>query len=276
MITVLGGGMSFLGCEINDMNLKFVTDADINRIRNLILKHKVVKFKNQDMTEKQQVDVCRRFGEIIPHPLKESLTPNKEVTIVTNINSDGHISNYPGPPYLLWHSDGCYLSFPPLFSFFYAEHVPTSGGDTLFIDAQSAYNDLPDEFRLHTEWVAEFDYSVGLSQRCRKNNFTYEIKAHNRKSYTHPVFRKHPVTGDVSIFANSTHTSRIYGMNPDRSDFTLQYLFAHCEKNKYISSISYDKNDLVIWDNSATIHSGNYLAEVKGLRRMRRVMVLGY
>ncbi|WP_037213767.1 TauD/TfdA dioxygenase family protein, partial [Rickettsia tamurae] len=40
--------------------------SQINELEQLILEHKVVVFKNQNLTPEQQIKFCNQFGEIEP------------------------------------------------------------------------------------------------------------------------------------------------------------------------------------------------------------------
>lgn len=65
-------------------------------------------------------------------------------------------------------------------------------------------------------------------------------------------------------------------MDPGESDYYLNLLFRHSMLKKYIYSHKYDKNDkndLIVWDNSATLHTGDGTVEIDKPRVMRRVVI---
>lgn len=267
---------SVMGIEIIGLNLlSVIRDAQIQELKNLIYQHKVVVFRNQNMGHLEQILICARFGEIEPHPLKLNSCIYKEMTIVSNINPDGSFNKKPGPPFLLWHSDGCYLKKPPIFSFFYAEQAPNQGGNTLFINAAKAYDELDNQIKNTLQYKkAVFDYAENMMQRCQDKGFQYFISEEDRRrGAIHPVFRAHPVTGEKSIFVNSTHSDCIVKLEKAESEQYLECIFSHVEQEKYIYNHKYKNGDLMVWDNSSTIHSGDYLVPCDSPRIMRRVMV---
>ncbi len=264
------------GAEIVDAKLSLdMEKEEVSYWQNLIFKHQIVVFRNQSFTPIEQIQMCRKFGEIEPHPLKQYRGDYSEMTITSNISEQGEAVVYPGPPFLFWHADGCYLSCPPKFSFFYAHEIPEQGGDTLFIDSIKAYEDLEDTLKnkLH-DHKAVFGYGANLMQRCKEKGFNYFIAPEDRRpDVIHPVFRAHPVTGRTSIFVNETHVDRIIDLDETESSYYLNTLYQHCEQKQYRYTHQYRKNDLVVWDNNSTIHSGDYLTPISGRRVMHRVVV---
>ncbi|WP_267905376.1 TauD/TfdA dioxygenase family protein [Rickettsia tamurae] len=210
-----------------------------------------------------------------PHPLKTNTCPHKEMTYVSNVSENGVTVGYPGPSFEIWHSDMCYEPQLPKFSFLYAEQVPDEGGNTLFTNSTLAYEDLEDEIKqkLYNKY-AVFGFSKKLMERCKKRGYLLVIdKEDQRADCAHPVFRTHPLTKKKSIFVNWTHTDYIQGMLKEESDAILERLYNHSTQQKYVYTHKYDINDLIVWDNSATLHTGDGTIEITKPRIMRRVIV---
>ncbi|MCF6775291.1 TauD/TfdA family dioxygenase [Thiotrichales bacterium 19X7-9] len=264
-----------MGIEITEIDLMKVNNTQtIDNLKSLMLKHQIVVFRNQNLTIEEQIHIARKFGPIEPHPLKYNRCDFKEMTLISNLSLENEVIPYPGPPFLLWHSDGCYLKTPPLFSFFYAETAPKSGGKTFFINSTQAYDELNPEIKAKLKGKkAVFGYSHNMMKRCQDKGFNYLIDDEDlREDVTHFIFRNHPITQKKSIFVNWTHTDSIIGLNDQESHYYLNYLYQHCQQNQYIYAHQYLAGDLVVWDNSATIHSGDYLTKLDSPRVMRRVV----
>lgn len=265
-----------LGIEVLGANLHpNMTQEEVNKFQELILKHQVVVFRNQNLAPMEQIQTCRLFGLIEPHPLKENTCPYPEMTIVSNVSEDGKPLGYPGPMFHLWHSDMCYEQHPPKFSFLYAEKVPGKGGNTLFANTRQAYEDLEYSFQQYLLSLnAVFGFSEKLMARCQERGYSLVIApCDQRRDVIHPVIRFHPITQKPAIFVNWTHTDRIIGLTDDDSQHLLKKLYDHYTQSHYVYSHHYQANDLIVWDNSSTMHTGDGTIAIDKPRVMRRVVV---
>ncbi|MCB1135944.1 MAG: TauD/TfdA family dioxygenase, partial [Chlamydiia bacterium] len=244
-------------------------------LEQLILKHQVVVFRDQDLDPLQQIAVCKQFGEIEPHPLKTNTCPYSEMTIVSNVSEDGESVGYPGPEFELWHSDMCYSPAPPKFSFLYAERVPPVGGNTLFANCYAAYDTLDPQIKEFLEGkLALFGFSEKLMERCRALGYPLEIAEEDQQSdVSHPVFRKHPITQRKAVFVNWTHTDSILGVDEKQSAELLDLIHRHTTRSDRVYSHRYRPRDLIVWDNSSTLHTGDGTVAIDRPRVMRRVVV---
>ena len=265
-----------MGAEVVGLKLHpNMSQDEIKQLENLILENKVVVFRDQLLTPEEQIKTCGQFGDIEPHPLKSNTCPYSEMTIVSNVNEEGEALGYPGPAFHLWHSDMCYEPQPPKFSFLYAERIPEIGGNTLFANTQKAYDDLePSLKKTIDNKQAVFGLSEALMARCHQRNYEINIDKCDRKlDYVHPVVRQHPITKKRSIFVNWTHTDKILDMDEQESQALMDELFSHYTQAKYVYSHQYHLNDLIVWDNSSTMHTGDGTITIEQPRIMRRVIV---
>ena len=71
------------------------------------------------------------------------------------------------------------------------------------------------------------------------------------------VVRTNPVTGFKALYVNKSFTKRIVELSPDESDALLAYLFRHIAENfNFQVRFRWSPDDLAIWDNRSTNHSG--------------------
>ena len=56
-----------LGAEINGISLKDSSKENCKRINNLLLEHKVLFFRNQDISPEEQIDLAKFFGPLERH-----------------------------------------------------------------------------------------------------------------------------------------------------------------------------------------------------------------
>lgn len=265
-------GARVIGCDVR-MPL---SENQLNDIGAALNEYKFLVFRNCQLNLDEQVDFCRQFGEIEPHPGGMPPWGNPNITYVANINLEGEIFDTCGPTFELWHSDTCYEAKPARMSFLYAEQVPNAHGETLFADMRRAYEDLPESLKERlADKKAVFGASENLVQRCVKRGYNLHIPVeYMRPDSVHPVFRTHPETGEKSIFVNWGHTDRILDVEEQESDELLEQLYTHSMNSKYRYEHHYQMGDLVVWDNASVIHS-NCVGQLTEPRVMRRVMVCG-
>ena len=117
---------SALGAEIFGVNLAESLDDDtIETLREALLEHVVIFFRDQELTPQRLLALAERFGEPAEYPLIKGLP---ECPLVLPVIKEPHErSNFGG----IWHSDTAYLERPALGSLLYALETPPVGGDTM-------------------------------------------------------------------------------------------------------------------------------------------------
>jgi taurine dioxygenase len=89
---------------------------------------------------------------------------------------------------------------------------------------------------------------------------------------THPVVRRHPVTGRRALYAVSGSSFGIVGMPDDEAVDLLDELAAHATQPKFQLSLAYGVGDVVIWDNASLLHSAT-LVDPSHPRTLWRITV---
>ena len=129
-----------LGAELHGVNLAGdLADATIAAIRQALLDHLVIFFRDQDLPPERFLALARRFGTPIEYPFVKGIEGFPEIINVTKLEHEK--INFGG----VWHSDTTYLQEPPMATLLVAREVPEAGGDTLFANQYLAYETLSDE-----------------------------------------------------------------------------------------------------------------------------------
>ncbi|MDO9174372.1 MAG: TauD/TfdA family dioxygenase, partial [Actinomycetota bacterium] len=125
-----------IGAEIGGVDLRDDLDDDaIAAIRSALLDHKVIFFRDQNLTAAQHIEFARRFGPLEIHPATPKEQEHREILRISHgPDSRGRENN--------WHSDVTWRESPSLGSVLRAIEVPEVGGDTLFSDMEAAYEHL--------------------------------------------------------------------------------------------------------------------------------------
>lgn len=173
----------------------------------------------------------------------------------------------------LWHSDWSFQATPPSATLLYGAQVPPLGGDTVFADGYAAYESLSPVMQellagLRGVHSAAPSYGPrGLFARddaSRSMRIIVSPEAENTE--THPIVRRHPVSGRRSLFVNHVYTIGVEGMRADESRALLEFLFKHMTRPEFVHRHRWHADTLVIWDNRCVVHyaDGGY----EGHRRL--------
>lgn len=265
-----------LGAEISGIDLRHpLPTADIAAIRAALLKHKVLFFRDQDISHVDHVRFGRYFGELEGHPVTATVAGFPEILFIEA--ADGmKISDALFPiarPANKWHTDVTFRSKPSMGGILRMRKLPPYGGDTIFADTAAIYADLPTEVKTKIDPLdAEHDIIRSYGYRV-----TPEKAEQLRRDYpprAHPVVRRHPETGEKHLFVNHVFTSRILGLPEDEAERLLGYLLDRVKAPEYQMRFRWSENAIAFWDNRATQHYG-VLDYWPHERIVERVTVMG-
>jgi len=260
------------GIEI--LNLDIYNSKHLSQLPNLLDKYKIIIIKNKYINIEEQIELANYFGEVtIAHPVIPGNNLYPEIY---------EIDGEKGGKNAKWHTDVTFLENPHSISILIADEIPSTGGDTLWCDLESAYNKLNNNFKLFLNtleavhkiaplayWGFPFDY-------LKINNKLNKLYDDSKKivPVSHPVIRIHEKTKNPCIFVNPGYTSHILNVSEIESDNILKLLYEHMTKPEFTIRHKWDKNDIVIWDNKCTAHYAvnDYKSEK---RKMRRVTIKG-
>ena len=263
-----------MGAEITGVNLsKTIDEKTKNYILKALSDHLIICIRNQDLNPKQLVAVTKMFGT----PKKYFVTDETyedvpEVIVVTNRSKLNE--NEPKVYASHWHTDDSYRAKPATLTFIYPYILPENGGGTDFINCYSIYNDLPLKLKnkisnlnaIH-KWQSRRNVSEVAKLTKEQEQETPPVK--------HPLIRTHPISKEKSVYINPNRIDHISGLNENESDQLLDELYEFSFQSKYQYSHTYQKGDLVIWDNRCTMHKANSDYDTSQLRIMHRVMLEG-
>ena len=130
---------SAIGAEISGVDLsRDVNDIVIGEIRQALLDHCVIFFREQEIDTEQHKRLAKRFGDIFIHPNFNTGDHDPEVVTIHRKPDDELIVGED------WHTDTTMMAEPPMGALLYALDVPEFGGDTLFANQYLAYESLSD------------------------------------------------------------------------------------------------------------------------------------
>lgn len=250
-----------LGAEISGIDLRApVTDADFLQVRQAFDEHSILVFRDQDITDDQQVAFSRRFG-----PLELTVSSNPAgagtvVTILSNLDESGAVI----PPTdrrmvfntgnQMWHTDSSFKEIPATGSLLSGRAVPAEGGETEFASMRAGYDVLSDDRKKDLEGlvcVHDFAYSRGLIDP----NLLKDRDKRELPPVKQALVRSNPSTGRRNLFVGA-HASYVEGMDFDNGRGLIKELNAHVTQAEFVYRHEWRKHDLVLWDNRCALHRG--------------------
>ena len=261
-----------LGAEIHGVDLSQpLADDVVSGIRQALLDHLVVFFRDQRLTPAQLVAFGRRFGTLGRYPFVEGLADYPEIIEVTKLPHER--TNFGG----VWHSDTTYLDEPPMGSMLFALEVPAVGGDTLFANMFMAYERLSDGMKRMLAGLRVVNSSAKADvTRTREDRIAAHPGKDARRIFeaTHPAVRTHPESGRKGLYVNFAHSVRFEGMTEEESAPLLEFLFRHQIQPEFTCRFRWAPGSLAFWDNRSAQH--NPINDYHGqLRRMLRITIAG-
>lgn len=245
-----------LGAEVSGIDLRHpLSPATVKAIRDGLTRHKVLFFRDQDISYEDHIRFGRYFGDLEGHPVTATVPNHPEILHIEA--ADGLKLNDLILPYVRaankWHTDVTFREKPSFAGILRARLLPELGGDTLFADTASAYTDLPDDVKQKIETLtAEHDILQSFGFRVTEEKRQQLIRDH--PPVIHPVVRHHPVTGEKHLFVNAVFTTRILGLEETEARQLLTLLTDRIKQPEYQVRFRWTPNAIVFWDNAATQH----------------------
>lgn len=261
-----------LGAEIHGIDLAAgLTETQAAQVREVLLEHQVIFFRDQRLDAAQYLRFARAMGEPVEYPFVKGLDGYPEIIEVKKLEHER--TNFGG----IWHSDTTYLAQPPMGSMLLAREVPPFGGDTLFASQYAAYEALSEGMRRLLDPLAAVSSSAKADvSKTREDRIASDGRADARKDYVaeHPVVRTHPETGRKALYVNVAHTVRFAGMTEEESAPLLHYLYQHQVRPEFTCRFAWQPGSLAFWDNRCVQH--NPVNDYHGHRRvMHRITLAG-
>jgi len=273
----------FVG-EVSGVDLRrTLTRDEAEAIEKGMDRYAVLVFRDQDITDEQQIAFSRNFGEIensaggtVTKPDQKRLSPL--MNDVSNLAQDHRPLARDDRRRLfnlgnrLWHSDSSFRAVPAKYSILSGRIIVDKGGDTEFADMRAAWDALDDATKAVCEpLVCEHSlmYSRGLL------GFT-DLSEEERAMFRpvrQALVRAHPRTGRKSLYLAS-HAGAIIGWPVPEARAFLRDLNEAATRPDNVYVHKWRRFDVVMWDNRQTMHRVRRFDETK-VRDVRRTTVAG-
>jgi taurine dioxygenase len=249
-----------IGAELSGVDLADAIHDDglFRELRRLLVRHKALFLRDQDITRAEHVAFARRFGELEDHPVAGS-DPEHPGLVRIYKSPEQPNERYENA----WHTDATWRVAPPFGCVLRCVECPPSGGDTMWANMALAYEKLPGTIKLQIAGLRarhSIEASFGAAMPIAKR---LALKAQFPDA-EHPVVRTHPDTGEKILFVNAFTTHFTNFHTPDNvrygQDYApgaqqlLQYLISQAHIPEYQVRWRWTPNSVAIWDNRSTQH----------------------
>ena len=244
------------GAVVTSVDLEHLDDATWPEIHAAFLRHGVLVFPGQALTEAGQGAFARRFGEIEKlHPKQPGAT-----IMISNKKPDGSVARPDESQYQIlkgnegWHTDSTYMPLASKAAMLYALTLPPTGGETEFADMRAAWDALDPEMQKKLEGLSAY-HSLYYSQaRLGYAHTTDNLYGfHDKGAPFRPLVKTHPETGRKSIYTGR-HAHDIPGMSAAESERFLDELLELACRPPRTYLHRWTVGDLVVWDNRCMMH----------------------
>lgn len=220
--------------------------AEAAQIRELAETRGVVVIRGAELDDDQQLAFTRTLGPVFNAGSGDVY----KVTFDKKENPTLWEYNYGN---FSWHIDRTDTDVPPFASILNAKRLTAQGGQTEFANTYAAYEDLPDEDKRLIDGL-EVVHKVASSFRETVPDPSPDQLA-RWQSYpdkVHPLVWHHH-SGRKSLITSTSGTS-ILGMDEAEGAALLERLMAWATRPEYVYVHEWQLGDVVMWDNTGTMH----------------------
>ncbi|KIP89072.1 MULTISPECIES: TauD/TfdA family dioxygenase [Pseudomonas] len=232
-----------VGAEISGIDLSKPLNArQRDEIHGLLLRHKVIFFRDQHISSEQQIAFASQFGELYVHPTTSQEDRNKPQAhlILASQAKEAYGDARKGR----WHTDTSWMLKPTWGAVLRAVALPELGGDTVWADAGLVYRGLSDELKAR---IDNLYVTHNFKSSLDRVGYSYPILAH-------PLVRTHPQTGEDALFINFSMSPQVIGWSVEESRALVAELLREVGNPEYQVRFKWTPGTVAFWDNRALLH----------------------
>ena len=254
-----------------------LSPQSVQEIEQAMDTHAVLVFRDQPLDQHRQIAFAKSFGPLDLGLRKVKGGPHRfeyaELADISNVTADGEVAGREHAKIVgnvanqLWHSDSSFQRPRAKYSMLSAAVVPSFGGETEFADLRMAYDALPPWLKEKVSGLNAVHHALHSRFLLGDTDYT-EAQKNAIPPALWPLVQTDPRSGRKILFVG-IHAREIVGMTPAEGRMLLMDLIEHATQRQFVHQHHWRVGDLVMWDNTATIHRGRWydFAERRELRR---------
>jgi taurine dioxygenase len=236
-----------IGAEVTGIDLsRPLSPAQRAAIRAAVLRYKVIFFRDQPLTNEQHAAFAGEFGPLYTHPTTRHQAANTAIHSIAARDERDYGDRYArllhsGDAY---HTDTSWRLVPTWGAVLRDITLPETGGDTIWVDANLAWDALSDDLKKRLEGLHVTHNFLSALQAV---GLEYPIVAH-------PIVRKHRETGQKILWVNFSQRPQILGLELAESEALLAEILRQYKRPELQIRFTWHKNSVAFWDNRAAVH----------------------
>ncbi|MCB2060804.1 MAG: TauD/TfdA family dioxygenase [Novosphingobium sp.] len=248
--------LSPFGVQIDcDLSNPF-SPSEAYHFKELFRDQGLILARGQQLTMERQREICSLLGPILQRE-----------------GEDGYMTNESGGPAasaLSWHCDAAYTEFPFDALSLHALDVVDDASSTRFVNAENAFDSLPQRLRTAIEGHDQEMIAVHYTKLAERTCDQRDPEAQKRG--IRPTVYVNPHNGRSCLWVSELQTVRILGMEWEEGRDLLHEVFDCFYAEEHVLEHRWRKGDIIIWDNIALQHARGNLDHV-GKRLLQRAIV---
>ncbi len=268
-----------IGAIVTGIDLAEPVDAATQKkLYAAALESVVLVIRDQDhLTPAQLQAAGELFGELMEDQNRLYLVDGHPlISVLDNFHKDSKGQPAKAGKNATWHTDHTNQERPPKFTMLYAVAVPDKGGATSVCNSRAAYMGLPDDVKQHITGMQTENTLISSARFHLANPDILKAQLGSEKPPTvQPLVRTHPETGTKAVWFHKSKTEKIIGMTPEATQDFLQDLTDQITQPQFCYAHEYQRGDLLIIDDRASLHKAGHDFDHSQQRRLYRMLVRG-
>jgi taurine dioxygenase len=274
-----------LGAQVLSLDLsQALGEEEFAQIENALGEHSVLCFPAQQLTSSNLKRFAEQFGKLEINVANMYQDPeHAEVMILSNkVDKEGKSLGLKDAGQD-WHTDMSYSKDIAFANVLYALEIPYRDGkplgNTAFCSTKRVYKSIPEDLKNKlSKMTVTHDFAKFWdNMRARPGSTRPELTAAQRAAkppVSHPIFIRHPISGDTVLYANPGYAIRINELSEKESDEILNFLFDLQLRPEFHYEHRWRVGDVLMWDNIGTLHNAVADYEAHEHRFIKRCQVM--
>jgi taurine dioxygenase len=262
------------GAEVIGLDFtKPIDAATRTTLSRAFAEHHVLVMRDQHFAPEQFKAAAQVFGDLYQHDNQQRHVPgHPDVCFICNdeiVNGKRIIQGE------TVHTDYSNHPRPPKATMLFAVDLPSSGGDTQYVNMHDAYDELPEDTKQRIEGLKAVHVYLSKYSLRLLGHITEESRRNLPPPGIHPRVRSHPENGRKVLFLNPMRMDSIVGMEDTDALALLDELTRHATQSqkRYEYRHKWRPGDWVLWDNRTVMHQANPDYDMNERRYLYRLML---